>query len=76
MQVTYPVQIPKAERTKEVEVRLQELLDLVGVGYLVTRWAGDAPPPTATAVPSSDGASKQSESALKQQVSKNDEFRI
>ncbi len=41
-QVTYPVRIEPADRTPEVEAKLQELLDLVGVGYLVTRWAGDA----------------------------------
>jgi hypothetical protein len=41
-QVTYPVRIEPADRTEEVEAKLQELLDLVGVGYLVTRWAGDA----------------------------------
>ena len=41
-QVTYPVRIEPADRTLEVEAKLQELLDLVGVGYLVTRWAGDA----------------------------------
>ena len=41
-QVTYPSRIEPAERTPAVEARLQELLDLVGVGYLVTRWAGDA----------------------------------
>ena len=41
-QVTYPVRIEPADRTPEIEVKLQELLDLVGVGYLVTRWAGDA----------------------------------
>ena len=42
-QVTYPIRIAKGDRTAEIEDRLQELLDLVGVGYLVTRWAGDAP---------------------------------
>jgi ABC-type uncharacterized transport system fused permease/ATPase subunit len=42
-QVTYPIRIAKGDRTAEIEARLQELLDLVGVGYLVTRWAGDAP---------------------------------
>ena len=41
-QVTYPTRIERSERTAEIESRLQELLDLVGVGYLVTRWAGDA----------------------------------
>ena len=41
-QVTYPVRIDPADRTPEIEAKLQELLDLVGVGYLVTRWAGDA----------------------------------
>lgn len=41
-QVTYPVRIDPANRTPEIEAKLQELLDLVGVGYLVTRWAGDA----------------------------------
>lgn len=40
-QVTYPVHIKPKNRTPEVESKLQELLDLVGVGYLVTRWAGD-----------------------------------
>ena len=41
-QVTYPSRIEPSDRTPAVEARLQELLDLVGVGYLVTRWAGDA----------------------------------
>eukprot|EP01047_Picozoa_sp_COSAG01_P092887 COSAG01_NODE_24150_length_788_cov_12.641509_2_plen_61_part_01 len=41
-QVTYPCRIEPCNRTPAVEARLQELLDLVGVGYLVTRWGGDA----------------------------------
>ena len=41
-QITYPYSIPHYERTVEIEARLQELLDLVGIGYLVDRWAGDA----------------------------------
>ena len=40
-QVTYPVTIPKRDRTPEDEARLKELLDTVGIGYLVSRWAGD-----------------------------------
>lgn len=40
--VQYPLQIPKHERTVEFEQELQELLDMVGIGYLVKRWAGDA----------------------------------
>jgi ABC-type uncharacterized transport system fused permease/ATPase subunit len=41
-QLTYPEFIPKEERTEEMAGRMQELLDMVGVGYLVSRWAGDA----------------------------------
>jgi ABC-type uncharacterized transport system fused permease/ATPase subunit len=41
-QITYPQSILRAERTPAVEARLQGLLDQVGVGYLVDRWAGDA----------------------------------
>ena len=41
-QVTYPQFIPKEERTKELEVQMKEVLDLVGIGYLVERWDGDA----------------------------------
>ena len=41
-QVTYPDTVPKDERTEDVEARLLKLLDLVGIAYLVTRWAGDA----------------------------------
>lgn len=41
-QVTYPQFIPKEERTRELEVQMQEVLDLVGIGYLVKRWEGDA----------------------------------
>jgi ABC-type glutathione transport system ATPase component len=37
-----PGQVPKEQRTPEMEIRLQEMLDLVGIGYLVKRWAGDA----------------------------------
>ena len=40
-QVTYPTAIPAAERTVEQEEHLQQLLDTVGIGYLVRRWAGD-----------------------------------
>ena len=40
--MTYPVTIPKEERTPEDEAKLQKLLDTVGIGYLVSRWAGDA----------------------------------
>jgi hypothetical protein len=42
LQVTYPVTIPKEERTSEDEAKLKDLLDTVGIGYLVSRWAGDA----------------------------------
>eukprot|EP01048_Picozoa_sp_COSAG05_P004916 COSAG05_NODE_279_length_12322_cov_79.874744_8_plen_112_part_00 len=41
-QVTYPIRIGPQDRTPAIEARLQELLDMVGVGYLVSRWAGDA----------------------------------
>ena len=41
-QVTYPDFIPVEERTEEDEARLQSMLDLVGIGYLVERWGGDA----------------------------------
>ena len=41
-QVTYPGKIPASERTEEQTAKLQELLDMVGIGYLVIRWAGDA----------------------------------
>jgi ABC-type uncharacterized transport system fused permease/ATPase subunit len=41
-QVTYPEKIEPGDRSAEKTAELQELLDLVGVGYLVTRWAGDA----------------------------------
>ena len=41
-QITYPQFIPREERTAELEVRLQAMLDLVGIGYLVKRWEGDA----------------------------------
>ena len=37
-QLTYPVVVEK--RSAELEKRLQELLDLVGIGYLVDRWSG------------------------------------
>ena len=40
-QLTYPVVIPAADRTPELEAQLQQLLDAVGIGYLVSRWAGD-----------------------------------
>lgn len=32
----------KQDRTPEIEAHLQKLLDLVGIGYLVSRWGGDA----------------------------------
>lgn len=41
-QVTYPASIAKHERTAAMESHLQQLLDLVGIGYLVKRWAGDS----------------------------------
>jgi energy-coupling factor transporter ATP-binding protein EcfA2 len=41
-QVTYPLKIPVAERTEAKEAELMGLLDQVGIGYLVSRWAGDA----------------------------------
>jgi ABC-type uncharacterized transport system fused permease/ATPase subunit len=41
-QITYPHSIPRAERDGALEARLQKLLDQVGIGYLVSRWAGDA----------------------------------
>ena len=41
-QVTYPEFITKENRTPELELRLQEMLELVGIGYLVARWEGDA----------------------------------
>ena len=41
-QVTYPQTIMKQDRTPEVEEHLQKLLDTVGIGYLVSRWGGDA----------------------------------
>jgi hypothetical protein len=41
-QITYPQTIMKHERTAEIEAQLQKLLDLVGIGYLVSRWGGDA----------------------------------
>ena len=37
-QLTYPVVVE--QRSAELEKRLQELLDLVGIGYLVDRWSG------------------------------------
>ena len=37
-QVTYPHRIAAEDRTEAQTVRLQELLDLVGIGYLVERW--------------------------------------
>ena len=37
-QLTYPVVVEK--RSAELEKRLQELLDLVGIGHLVDRWSG------------------------------------
>lgn len=43
-QVTYPQHIPKEHRTPELERRMQEMLDLVGIGYLVKRWAGNRLP--------------------------------
>lgn len=41
-QITYPFSIPSLERTPQLEAQLQGLLDQVGIGYLVDRWAGDA----------------------------------
>jgi ABC-type uncharacterized transport system fused permease/ATPase subunit len=41
-QVTYPHKVEKADRTPEMEQQLQELLNTVGIGYLVKRWAGDS----------------------------------
>ena len=37
-QVAYPHRIPKGERTEAQEAQLMELLELVGIGYLVERW--------------------------------------
>jgi hypothetical protein len=41
-QITYPFSIPAPERTPQLVAHLQDLLDRVGIGYLVERWAGDA----------------------------------
>lgn len=40
-QLTYPGRIPPEERTPDQEAQLMKLLDLVGIAYLVKRWAGD-----------------------------------
>ena len=40
-QLTYPGRIPPEQRTADQEARLMKLLDLVGIAYLVKRWAGD-----------------------------------
>lgn len=40
-QLTYPSRIPPEERTADQEARLMKLLNLVGIAYLVKRWAGD-----------------------------------
>ena len=40
--ISDPDYIPKEKRTDAMERRLQEMLDLVGIGYLVKRWEGDA----------------------------------
>jgi ABC-type uncharacterized transport system fused permease/ATPase subunit len=37
-QLTYPIVVPG--RSPELEKKLQGLLDMVGVGYLVERWSG------------------------------------
>ena len=36
-QLTYPIRIPKEERTAEVEARMQACLEMVSLGYLSTR---------------------------------------
>jgi hypothetical protein len=41
-QLTYPGRIPPEQRTADQEARLMKLLDLVGIAYLVKRWAGDS----------------------------------
>jgi energy-coupling factor transporter ATP-binding protein EcfA2 len=41
-QVSYPLFIAREERTEALEKQLLSLLDLVGIGYLVDRWGGDA----------------------------------
>lgn len=35
------VVVPKEKRSEALEAKLQNLLDTVGIGYLVKRWAGD-----------------------------------
>jgi len=40
-QLTYPKRFPKEERTVEQEAEMMELLELVGIGYLVERWQKD-----------------------------------
>jgi ABC-type uncharacterized transport system fused permease/ATPase subunit len=40
-QITYPTRIPAAKRTAEDEAKLLGLLKMVGIDYLVSRWAGD-----------------------------------
>ena len=37
-QVTYPHRVKKEERTEAQEAEMMELLELVGIGYLVERW--------------------------------------
>lgn len=41
-QLTYPDFIRKENRTPAMEAKMQALLDMVGIGYLVSRWEGDA----------------------------------
>lgn len=41
-QLTYPGRIPPEQRTADQEARLMKLLELVGIAYLVKRWAGDS----------------------------------
>lgn len=41
-QVTYPDYVPAELRSDKLEAKLQAMLDLVGIGYLVERWEGDA----------------------------------
>jgi hypothetical protein len=40
-QLTYPGRIPAEDRTATQEAQLMRLLEMVGIGYLVKRWAGD-----------------------------------
>ena len=37
-QVTYPHRVKKEDRTEKQEAEMMELLELVGIGYLVERW--------------------------------------